>query len=87
MRLDPLLKCGQRTTLVMEPAGNGKVRLTYHNWESERVILETEALEIVAIDKMLYAFRAPRRAEYLDIDPSGVTTSLIEAGYGPKVTV
>ena len=68
----------------MEPIGQGKVRLTYHNWENERVILETEALEVVAIEGMLYGFRAPRRAEYLNIDPSGVTTSLIEAGYGPK---
>jgi hypothetical protein len=70
----------------MEPIGAGKVRLTYHNWESERVILETEALEVIAIDKMLYAFRTPRRAEYLNIDPTGVTSSLVEAGYGP-VTV
>lgn len=87
MRLEPLLKSGQRITVVMEPAGENKVRLTYINWEGARIILEDQELSVLAVDKTLYLFRAPRRAEYLDIDPTGVTSSLIEAGYGPAARV
>jgi hypothetical protein len=60
-----------------------KFVLTTSTWEGERVILADQALEILAVEKMFFLFRAPRRAEYLDIDPGGVTTSLLEAGYGP----
>jgi hypothetical protein len=45
-RLEPLLKSGQRITLVMEPAGEDKVRVTYINWDGERIILAEQSVEV-----------------------------------------
>jgi hypothetical protein len=44
------------------------------------VVLANEALEVVAVEKQIHVCRAPRHAEYLNIDPSGFSG----AGYGPS---
>jgi hypothetical protein len=41
------------------------------------VILDNQALEVVAVGKQLHVRRAPRAAEYLNIDPEGFS----QAGY------
>ena len=64
---------------MFEPTGDDKVRITTSTWEGERVILADQALEVVALGKVLYLVRAPRRAEYLNVDETGMT----DAGYGP----
>jgi hypothetical protein len=43
-------------------------------------LLADQALEVVALDKQLHVCRAPRAAEYLNIDPEGFSA----AGYGPE---
>jgi hypothetical protein len=44
------------------------------------VILANQALEIIAAGKSLHIARAPRSAEYIDVEPTG----LVDAGYGPE---
>jgi hypothetical protein len=40
-------------------------------WATPLILLADWALEVVALDKQLHVCRAPRAAEYLNIDPEG----------------
>ena len=77
--IKPLLKT-DRATLVFEAIGDDKVRVNCASWEDAKVILADEALQVVALGKILHMTRTNRSAEYLNIDPSG----LADAGYGPS---
>jgi hypothetical protein len=59
--------------LVLEPIGADKVRATSTSCDHEQVILPDQALEIAALGKQLYFVRALRRAEYLNVDESGMS--------------
>src|SRR5260370_1233988 len=75
-RLEPLLKSGQRITLVMEPAGEDKGRVTYINWDGERIILAEQSVEVLAVDKTLYPWRVPRdRRQAMGRPPRGNTVT------------
>ena len=63
----------------MEPIGEHKARITLNSWEDARVVSADEALIVVGIGKVLRLDRTDRPAEYLNVDPTGMT----EAGYGP----
>jgi hypothetical protein len=65
--------------LVFEAIGNDMVCMNCSSWEDSKVILVDEALQVVALGKILHVTRTDRPAEYLNIDPTG----LAEAGYGP----
>ena len=54
-----LLK-SDRTTLVFEAVGDDKVRVTCQSWEDSRVILAEEALQVVALGKILHVCRVLR---------------------------
>ena len=64
---------------VLEPLGEGKIRVRTSSWDQEVVILDGQVLEAVALGKSLRLVRAPKPLEYLDYEPTG----LAEAGYGP----
>ena len=52
-----------KTTLVFEAVGDHKVRVTCQSWEDSRVILADEALQVVALGKILHVTRTDRPAE------------------------
>ena len=79
MQLESLLK-SDKTTLVFEAIGDDKVRVGCQSWEDSRVILAEEALQVVAIGKILHVCRVLRPAEYINVELNG----LAEAGYGPE---
>jgi len=54
--------------------------VNHQSLDSPLVILANQALEIIAAGKSLHIARAPRSAEYIDVEPTG----LADAGYGPK---
>jgi hypothetical protein len=54
--------------------------VNHQSLDSPLVILADQALEIIAAGKSLHIARAPRAAEYIDVEPSG----LADAGYGPE---
>jgi hypothetical protein len=56
------------------------VRVNHQSLPSPLVILANQALEIIAAGKSLHIARAPRSAEYIDVEPTG----LVDAGYGPE---
>jgi hypothetical protein len=74
-----LLSTDKTTAVILEPIGDGKIRVRTSTWDQEVVILADQALEAVALGKSLRVVRAPRPLEYLDYDPSGFA----DAGYGP----
>jgi len=55
------------------------MRKDHQSLDSPLVILADQALEIIAAGKSLHIARAPRAAEYIDVEPTG----LADAGYGP----
>ena len=79
MRVDPVIPRCEKCTLVIEAIGDDKVRVNHQSLDTPLVILADQALEIIAAGKTLHIARAPRAAEYIDVDPTG----LAEAGYGP----
>jgi hypothetical protein len=81
MRVDPLLPRAEKLVLVLEAIGDDKVRINSTSLDNPLVVLAYEALEVVAIEKQLHVCRAPRHAEYLNIDPTGFSG----AGYGPSM--
>ena len=74
-----MLSTDKTTAVILEPIGDGKIRVRTSTWDQEVVILADQALEAVALGKSLRVVRAPRPLEYLDYDPSGFA----DAGYGP----
>jgi hypothetical protein len=78
MSLEPLLK-SDKTTLVFEAVGEGKIRVNCQSWEDSKVILADEALQVVALGKTLHVTRTDRPVEYLNVELTGPE----EAGYGP----
>jgi hypothetical protein len=80
MRVDPVIPRCEKCTLVVEAIGDDKVRVNHQSLPSPLVILADQALEIIAAGKSLHIARAPRSAEYIDVEPTG----LADAGYGPK---
>jgi hypothetical protein len=46
--------------------------VTCQSREDSRVILAKEALQVVALGKILHVCRAPRPAEYLNIELNGL---------------
>jgi hypothetical protein len=74
-----LLSTDKTTAVILEPIGDGKIRVRTSTWDQEVVILADQALEAVALGKSLRIIRAPRPLEYLDYDPLGFA----DAGYGP----
>ena len=65
---------------MVDAIGDDKVWVNRHSLPSPLVILADQALEIIAAGKSLHIARAPRSAEYIDVEPTG----LADAGYGPK---
>ena len=80
MRVDPVIPRCEKCTLVIEAIGDDKVRINHQSLDTPLVILANQALEIVAVGKTLHIARAPRAAEYIDVDPTGMAG----AGYGPS---
>ena len=76
---DVLATVDKPLTIVLEPLGDGKIRVRTSSWDQEVVILDGQVLEAVALGKSLRLVRAPKPLEYLDYEPTG----LAEAGYGP----
>jgi hypothetical protein len=66
--------------LVLEAIGDDKVRVNHQSLDSPLVIMDNQALEVVAVCKQWHVGGAPRAAEYINIDPIGFS----EAGYGPE---
>ena len=69
----------EKCTLVILGVGDGKVRVNHQSLDTPLVILANQALEIIAAGKSLHIARAPRSAEYIDVEPTGLAV----AGYGP----
>jgi hypothetical protein len=82
MRVDPQLPRAEKPVLVLETIGDNKVRIDSTSLYNPLVALANEASEVVAIEKQLYACRAPRHAGYLNIVPTGFSG----ADYGPSMT-
>ena len=80
MREDLVIPRCEKCTLVVEAIGDDKVRVNHQSLPSPLVILADQALEIIAAGKSLHIARAPRSAENIDVEPTG----LADAGYGPK---
>jgi hypothetical protein len=60
----------EKCTLVIEAIGDDKVRVNHQSLDSPLVILANRALEIIAAGKSLHIARAPRSAEYIDVEPA-----------------
>ena len=80
---DVLATVDKLLTVVLEPIGNGKIRVRTSSWDQEAVILESEVLEAVALGKSLRLVRAPRPLESTSrpdcqrrMRPGGLTLSL-----------
>jgi hypothetical protein len=80
MRVDPVIPRCEKCTLVVDAISDDKVWVNRHSLPSPLVILADQALEIIAAGKSLGLTRAPRSAEYIDVEPTG----LADAGYGPE---
>ena len=80
MRLDPLVPRAEKLGLGLEAIGDDKVWVNSTSIDNPLVTLEDQAIEIVGIGKQLHRCRAPRHAEFLNIDPTGFSS----AGYGPE---
>ena len=70
-KCETLLSTDESTAVILEPIGEGKIRVRTSTWDQEVVILADQALEVVAMGKSLRVVRAPRPLEYLDYDPLG----------------
>jgi hypothetical protein len=53
----------QALTIVLEPLGDGKIRVRTSSWDQEHVILADQVLEAVALGKSLRLVRAARSLE------------------------
>ena len=71
MRIESLLK-SDRVTVVFEGVGDDKARLTCQSGEDSRTILADEALQVVALGKILHVCRVDRPAEFLSVELSGL---------------
>jgi hypothetical protein len=74
----PLVRLG--ATLVFEAIGDDKVRVNCQSWDDAKIILADQALQVVALGKILHVTRTDRPAEYVNIELTG----LADAGYGPE---
>ena len=79
MRVDSLLK-SDRVRLVFEGVGDDKVRVTCQSERDAKAIPPEEALQVVALGKILHVCRVDRPAEFLNVELYG----LAETGYGPR---
>jgi hypothetical protein len=68
---DVLATVDKPLTVVLEPLGEGKIRVRTGSWDQEVVILDGQVLEAVALGKSLRLVRAPKPLEYLDYEPTG----------------
>ena len=50
-----------RCTLVFEANGDDNVRVTCQSWDDAKVILADQALQVVALGKVLHVARVDRR--------------------------
>ena len=57
---ETLLSADKSTAVILEPIGEGKIRVRTSTWDQEVVILADQALEVVAMGKSLRVVRAPR---------------------------
>ena len=80
MRVDTLVPRAEKLVLVLEAIGDDKVRINSTSLDNPLVVLANQALKALALDKRLHVCRAPRSAEFLNIDPMVFS----EAGYGPS---
>ena len=67
---DVLATVDKPLTVVLEPLGEGKIRVRTSSWDQEAVILESQVLEAVALGKSLRLVRAPWPLEYPDYEPT-----------------
>jgi hypothetical protein len=65
MRVDPLVPRARSS----RPLNGDKVRVDSASLDSPLVVLANQALKVLALDKRLHVCRAPRSAEFLNIDP------------------
>ena len=64
----------QALTIVLEPLGDGKIRVRTSSWDQEVVISADEVLEAVGVGKSLRLIGAPRSLECLDYEPTDLPT-------------
>jgi hypothetical protein len=69
MRLDPLLQRAEKLVPVLEAIGVDKVRIDSISLDNPLVELTNQTIEAVAFYEWLHVCRAPRSAEFLNIDP------------------
>ena len=69
-----------KVTFTFEAIGDGKVRVNCQSWDDAKIILADQALQVVALGKILHVMRAARPAEYLNVELNG----LADAAYGPR---
>jgi hypothetical protein len=62
---DVLATVDKPLTTVLEPLGEGKIRVRTSSWDQEQVILDEQVLESVALGKWLRLVRASWPLEYL----------------------
>jgi hypothetical protein len=60
---DVLATVDKLLTVVLEPIGDGKIRVRTSSWDQEVVILDGQVLEAVALGKSLRLVRAPKPLE------------------------
>jgi hypothetical protein len=85
---ESLLKA-DRAVLVFEAIGDDKVRVNCSSWEDTRVILADQALEVVALGKILHICRVDRPAEHLNVELNGLAeaaTGLSQRNAGAVTT-
>jgi hypothetical protein len=58
--------------LVFGAIGDHKVRVTCQSWDDAKVILLEEALQVVALGKILHVCPVLRPAEYISVELCGL---------------
>ena len=51
-----------KVTFTFEAIGDGKVRVNCQSWDDAKIILADQALQVVALGKILHVMRAARPA-------------------------
>jgi hypothetical protein len=67
--LEPVLErlaTTDKSTVVVERAPEGKIRVTSGSWEGEKVVLKDQVLEIRKVDGRLHVARKERRPDEWD---------------------
>ena len=54
------------------------MRVNHQSLDSPLLILANQALEIIAAGKSLRIARAPRSAEYIDVEPTGLAVPVTD---------